>query len=62
MLGGQEAEMATVEERTSYIEGRLDQFATKADLAQLEIRLTVRMVVIQLAGLGAVAAIMRFLD
>ncbi len=31
--------MATVEQRVSYIEGRLDQFATKADLYQLENRL-----------------------
>lgn len=31
--------MATIEQRVSYIEGRLDSFATKADLAEMETRL-----------------------
>ena len=31
--------MATIEQRVSYIEGRLDSFATKADFAELETRL-----------------------
>ncbi len=56
--------MTTVEERVSFIEGRLDQFATKADiadvrtdLAALESRLIKWMVTLQLLGLGAIAAI-----
>ena len=32
--------MATVEQRVSYIEGRLDSLATKADLSELETRLS----------------------
>lgn len=31
--------MATIEQRVRYIEGRLDSFATKSDLAELETRL-----------------------
>ena len=31
--------MTTIEERVSYIEGRLDSLATKEDLASLESRL-----------------------
>ena len=31
--------MATVEQRVSYVEGKLDSLATKADLAELETRL-----------------------
>ena len=31
--------MTTIEERVSYIEGRLDSLATKEDLARLESRL-----------------------
>ncbi len=49
--------MTTVEERVSFIEGKLDQFATKADLAETESRLIKWMVTLQLLGLGAIAAI-----
>ena len=61
--------MATVEQRVSYIEGRLDSLATKADLADLkaELRGDLLKVVIglggmQLLGLAAVAAIMKLLS
>ena len=61
--------MATVEHRVSYIEGRLDSLATKADLADLkaELRGDLLKVVIglggmQLLGLAAVAAIMKLLS
>ena len=64
--------MTTTEERVSYIEGRLDSLATKADLAGLKAdmiermgnlkgEITIRMILIQLAGLAAIAAIIRFL-
>ena len=59
--------MATVEQRVSYIEGRLDSLATKADLLELKAELRgdlLRVVFglggLQLLGLAAVAAIMRF--
>ena len=32
--------MTTLEQRVSYIEGRLDELATKSDVASLEARLT----------------------
>ena len=50
--------MATVEERVSFIEGKLDQFATKSDLAEMESRLIKWMVSIVLLGMGAMTAIM----
>ena len=60
--------MATVEQRVSYIEGRIDSLATKADLSEMkaELRGDLLKVVIglggmQLLGLAAVAAIMRLL-
>ena len=60
--------ITAAEQRASYIEGRLDALAPKTDLAQLEVRLVKEisvhlrwMVGLQLVGLGAVAAIMRFL-
>lgn len=64
--------MASVEQRVSYIEGVIPSLATKADLAELraellkemgklETRLIKWIVVVQFLGLGAVAAIMRFL-
>ncbi len=60
--------MATVEQRLGQLEGAYAHLATKADLAELkaEIRGDLNKVVIglaglQLIGLGAVAAIMRFL-
>lgn len=49
--------MTTVEGRVSFIEGKLDQFATKADMAEMESRLIKWMVTLQLLGLGAIAAI-----
>lgn len=58
--------MATVEQRVSYIEGRLESLATKADLAKLETRLVKWM--IGMMGGSIVAAssiallIQRFLD
>ena len=61
--------MATVEQRVSYIEGRLDSLATKEDLARLEARLTWRILWAQALGATAMAtvvtaavAIMRFLS
>ena len=61
--------MADVEQRVSYIEGKLDSLATKADLAELEARLTWRIVWAQLLGMGAMGAVvtaavavMRFLE
>lgn len=61
--------MATaVEERVSRLEGAYDHLATKADLAELKAdlnRTLIQMVIglagLQLIGLGAVAAILRFL-
>ena len=61
--------VATVEQRVSYIEGRIDSLATKADLSEMkaELRSDLLKVVIglggmQLLGLAAVAAIMRLLS
>ena len=58
--------MATVEERVTILETEfrtgLKHHATKADLAQLEHRLTVRLLGLtglQFAGLGIVVAILR---
>ena len=58
----------TVEERVSRLEGAYDHLATKADLAELKAdlnRTMIQMVIglagLQLIGLGAVAAILRFL-
>ena len=60
--------MATLEQRVSYIEGKLDSLATKEDLANLKAELkgdlnkiVMRLAGLQLLGLGAVAAIMKFL-
>ncbi len=60
--------MATVEERVSYIEGKIDALATKADLADLKaelrgdlLRVAIGFAGLHLIGLGAVAAIMQFL-
>lgn len=61
--------MATaVEERVSRLEGAYDHLATKADLAELKadlnktlIQMTIGLAGLQLIGLGAVAAILRFL-
>ena len=47
----------TIEERVSYIEGRLDSLATKEDLANLKSDLTWRIVVAQLLGMAAVGGI-----
>ena len=49
--------MTSVEQRVSFIEGKLDQFSTKPDLAELESRLIKWMVTLQLLGLGAIAGI-----
>ena len=60
--------MATVEERVSYIEGKIDALATKADLADLKaelrgdlLRVAIGFAGLHLIGLGAVATIMQFL-
>ena len=63
--------MTTLEDvssRVSYIEGRLDSLATKADLLELKaelrgdlLKVVVGLGSMQLLGLTAVAAIMRFL-
>lgn len=61
--------MATIEERTSYMEGKIDALATKADLADLKaelrgdlLRVAIGFAGLHLIGLGAVAAIMQFLS
>ena len=51
-----------IENRLVSIESRLDSFATKEDLANLKFDLFLRMAVLQLMGLGAVAAIIRFVS
>lgn len=58
--------MATVEERVSNIEGRLDSLATRADVVELKaeirgdlLRTALAFGAFQLAGLGAVAAIVK---
>jgi hypothetical protein len=48
--------MATIEQRVSYIEGKLESLATKDDL----IKVVIGLAGLQLLGLAAVAAIMRF--
>ncbi len=60
--------MVSVEERVSRLEGAYDHLATKADLAELKadlnrtlIQMTIGLAGLQLIGLGAVAAILRFL-
>ena len=50
--------MATVEQRLSRLEGAYDHLATKADLEKLKSDLTLRMAMLQLAGMAAVATIM----
>ena len=59
--------MATVEQRIGQLEGAYQHLATKADLAELKaelrgdlLRLVIGLAGLQLLGLGAVAAIMRF--
>ena len=54
--------MATVEQRVSYIEGKLDSLATKEDVANLKADMLKWLVIVQFGGLSAVAAIMRFVD
>ena len=58
----------SVEERVSRLEGAYDHLATKADLAELKadlnrtlIQMAIGLAGLQLLGLGAVAAILRFL-
>lgn len=60
--------MATVDQRVSYIEGRFESLATKADLADLKAglrgdlnRVIFGVASLQFLGLDAVAAIIRFL-
>ena len=55
--------MATAEQPITRGELReeLRHYATKADLERLKADLTFRMALLQLAGMAAVAAIMRFL-
>ncbi len=47
--------MATVEQRVSYVEGKLDSLATKADLAELETRL-IKWIIGMMVGSVAVAS------
>ena len=60
--------MAAVEQRVSYIEGKIDALATRAYLADLKaelrgdlLRVAIGFAGLHLIGLGAVAAIMQFL-
>lgn len=60
--------MAAIEQSVSYIEGKIDALATKADLADLKaelrgdlLRVAIGFAGLHLIGLGAVAAIMQFL-
>ena len=50
--------MATAEQRLSRLEGAFDHLATKADLEKLKADLTLRMAMLQLAAMAAVATIM----
>ena len=63
-----EQKMVSVEERVSYLEGKIDSLATKADLArleshlesrlgQLESRLMRRLIMSQVLSLGAMTGI-----
>lgn len=54
--------MATVEQRVSFIEGKLGALATKEDVANIKLDMLRWLVLVQFAGLSAVAAIMRFVD
>ncbi len=47
--------MATVEQRVSYVEGKLDSLATKADLAELETRL-IKWIIGMMVGSVAIAS------
>ena len=49
--------MASMEQRVSFIEGKLDSLATKADLAELESRLIKWMVGMMFAAIAAAASI-----
>ena len=62
--------MTTVEERISYIEGRLDSLATREDIAELrgELRAEIKseanklimwLAGLQLVGLGVIATLLR---
>ena len=60
--------MATLDQRVSRLEGSLEHLATKADLANLKADLLKEMsnhlrwmIGLQLLGLAAIAAILRFL-
>lgn len=57
------AAMATVEDvsnRVSRLEGAYDHLATKADLKDLELRLTVRLGGLMITGFAIVIAVLRF--
>ena len=47
--------MATVDQRVSYVEGKLDSLATKADLAELETRL-IKWIIGMMVGSVAIAS------
>ena len=47
--------MATVEQRVSYVEGKLDSLATKADLAELETQL-IKWIIGMMVGSVAIAS------
>ena len=58
----------SVEERLGRIETRLETFATKEDLANLKadisrdmLRLTLALAMLQVVGLGTVAAVVKFI-
>ena len=60
--------MSNLEERVSFIEGKIESLATKDDLANLETRLVREMstqlrwlIGIQIGGLVAIAAVLRLL-
>ena len=49
--------MASMEQRVSFMEGKLDALATKADLAELESRLIKWMVGMMFAAVAAAASV-----
>ena len=58
--------MATIEQRVSYLEGKIEALATKEDLTNLRADLTWRMATLVILGnaamVGAVAAVIRFVE
>ena len=54
--------MASVEQRVSYIEGKIDSLATKEDLAQLEVKLIKWMLALMVGSITLAASIALFIE